>query len=100
MRLYETLGFVMDQSVLEHLEFGSYTKAAIMLELMLGSRSDKTVSRLARRRFFLKTNERTNNFFFAFLLFTAKKTKFVRSFFGRIYDMPICFRFYLTFKKK
>ena len=34
-------------------------------------RSDKTVSRLARRKFSQKTNEQ--KLFFAFLLFTAKK---------------------------
>ena len=34
-----------------------------------------------------------------FVLFTvkSKQTKFLSSFFGRIYSTPICFRFYLTF---
>ena len=54
---------------------------------------------MARRRFSQKTNEQIWFFFFAFLLFTAKKPhKFVRSFFGRIYGAPICFWFYLTFR--
>ena len=37
------------------------------------------------------------NFFFAYLPFTAKKTKFVCLFFGRIYGGQICLKFYLTF---
>ena len=41
-----------------------------------------------------------NEFIFCFLLFTAKKTKFVCLFFRRIYGAPICLRFYLTFSKK
>ena len=53
-------------------------------------RSDKTVSRLARRRFSHKTNEQKNLFLFCF--FHGKKNKFVHSFFE-----PICFWFYLTF---
>ena len=51
---------------------------------------------MARRRFFQKMNERICCFF-AFLLFTAKKNKFVCSFFGRMYGAQICLRFYLTF---
>jgi hypothetical protein len=40
--------------------------------------------------------KQTNDFF---LLFMAKKNKFVRSFFGRIYGAKICLRFYLTFRR-
>ena len=43
----------------------------------------------------------TWNFDFKFQVFPdghGKKTKFVSSFFGRIYGAPICFRFYLTFR--
>ena len=48
---------------------------------------------LARRRFSQKTNKQ--------ICFVCrekqKQNKFIRSFFGRIYGAPICFRFYLTF---
>jgi hypothetical protein len=30
----------------------------------------------------------------------SNKNKFVRSFFGRICGVPICFRFYMTFRQK
>ena len=62
-------------------------------------RSDKTVSRLARCRFSQKMNERIW-FFFCFFAFHGKKNKFVCSFFRRIYDAPICFRFYLAFRSQ
>ena len=48
---------------------------------------------MARRRFSQKSNE----WIFAFLLFTAKKHKFVCLFYGRIYGTQICLWFYLTF---
>ena len=38
--------------------------------------------------------------FFCFLTLHGQKTKFVRSFFGRIYGALICLRFYLTFSKQ
>ena len=43
----------------------------------------------------------TNEFIFVFLPFYSsrqKKTKFVHSVFGRIYNAQICLRFYLTFR--
>ena len=46
---------------------------------------------------FSQKNEQINLFCFSFLLFTAKKHEFVRSFIGRIYCAPICLWFYLTF---
>ena len=60
-------------------------------------RSNKTVSRFARRRFSQK-NEWTNLFLFCFFTLHSKKTQ-IRSFiFGRIYGAQICLRFYLTFR--
>jgi hypothetical protein len=42
--------------------------------------------------------KRTNEFvLFAVKSKKSKQPKFVRSFFGRIYGAPICFRVYLTF---
>ena len=49
----------------------------------------------ALRRFSQKTNERIC--FVCHEKQKSKQNKFVHSFFGRIYGVPICFRFYLTF---
>ena len=54
-------------------------------------------SRLARHRFSQKTNGRICIVYF--FTFHGKQIKFVRSFFGRIYDAPICLRFFLTFRQ-
>ena len=59
-------------------------------------RSGKTVSRLGAVDFFQKTNKQI--WFFAILLFMAKKQNLFVCFFGRIYGAPICFRFFLTIK--
>ena len=68
-----------------------------LYDLPVNLRSDKTESRLARRRFSKKMNERIC----FFLLWKAKKqkNKFIRLFFGRIYGAQICLQFYLTFRK-
>ena len=49
---------------------------------------------MARRRYSQKTNKQI--WFFAFC-FSRQKTKFIQSFFRRVYGAPICFRFYLIF---
>jgi hypothetical protein len=53
-------------------------------------KSDKTESRLGRRRFSQKTNKRKKQ--------KSKKITQILSF-ERIYGAPICFRFYLTFNE-
>ena len=55
----------------------------------MGLRSDKTENRSARRRFVQKTNKRI--YFVCREKQKSKQTKFIRSFFGRIYCAPICF---------
>ena len=59
-------------------------------------KSDKTKAVWVRRRFSQKRNERIC--FVCCELQKSKQNKFVRSFFGRIYSAPICFRFYLTLR--
>ena len=58
--------------------------------------SNKPKSRLARRRFSQKTNKQIC--FVCCEKQISKQNKFIGSYFGRIYSVPICFRFYLTFR--
>ena len=53
---------------------------------------------LARCRFFQKMNKRI--WFVCCEKKKTKQNKFIHSFFGRIYGVQTCFRFYLTFSLK
>ena len=70
--------------------FRSFIKIESLLRL------DKTVSRLARRRF----SQQTNEWIFCFFILHGKKKTQIRLFIfgGRIYGAQICLRFYLTFR--
>ena len=65
------------------------------IKLFIGQIKPK--SRLAHCRFSQKMNKWI--WFFCREEERSKKTKFVCSFFGRIYGVPICLRLYLTFSR-